>query len=103
MVAVAGAKGRPAAALHCRGVWGQHAEAQAVAEAGPHLPTLERQGQAEVGRQAQLSRRAGAPPLHAVGFVRREERVEMGLGLVPCEDAFGLGDVAGTWTVYLLI
>jgi hypothetical protein len=29
-----------------------------------------------------------------VGVVRREERVETGLGLVPCEVAVGLGDVA---------
>jgi hypothetical protein len=50
--------------------------------------------QAEAGRQAQLSRCARTPSLHAVGVVRREERLETGLGLVPCEDAFGLGDVA---------
>jgi hypothetical protein len=50
--------------------------------------------QAEVGRQAQLSRRARAPPLHAVGIVGLVERVETGLGLVPCKDTLGPGDVA---------
>jgi hypothetical protein len=102
VVAVARAIGCPAGALHCGGIWGQHAEAQSVAEAGPHLPALELQGpesgrvssQAEAGRQAQLSRRARTPFLHAVGVVRREERLKTGLGLVPCKDALGLGDVA---------
>jgi hypothetical protein len=50
--------------------------------------------QAEAGRQAQLSRRARASSLHAVGVVRREERLKTGLGIVPCEDALGLGDVS---------
>jgi hypothetical protein len=47
VVAVARAKGRPAGALHCGGVRGQHAEAQSVAEAGSHLPALELQGPRE--------------------------------------------------------
>jgi hypothetical protein len=50
--------------------------------------------QAEAGRQEQLTRSACAPSLHAVGVVRHEERLNTGLGLVPCEDALGLGDVA---------
>jgi hypothetical protein len=41
VVAVADAKGRPAGALHCRGIGGQHAEAEAVAEAGADFPALE--------------------------------------------------------------
>jgi hypothetical protein len=47
VVAIAGAKGGPAGALHCGGVWGQHAEAEAVSEAGPHLPSLELPGPEE--------------------------------------------------------
>jgi hypothetical protein len=41
VVAVAGAKGRPAGALHCTGIGGQHAEAEAVAEAGADFPALD--------------------------------------------------------------
>jgi hypothetical protein len=40
--------------------------------------------------------------LHAVGIVGLVERVETGLGLVPCEDALGLRDVAKALGVELL-
>jgi hypothetical protein len=45
---------------------------------------------AKAGQQA----RARAPPLHDVGIIGLVEYVEAGLGLVPCKDALGLGDVA---------
>jgi hypothetical protein len=41
VVSLGGAKGGAAVALHARGVGGQHAEAEAVAEAGADFPTLE--------------------------------------------------------------
>jgi hypothetical protein len=47
VVTVARAKGRPAGAMHCGGVWGQHAEAQSVSEPGSNLPALELQGPGE--------------------------------------------------------
>jgi hypothetical protein len=46
--------------------------------------------QAEAGRQAQLSRRARTPSLHAIGVVRREERLETGLGLGDVAQAPGV-------------
>jgi hypothetical protein len=103
VVSLGGAKGGAAVALHGRGVGGQHAEAEAVAEAGADIPALEfkcrsagesvepgRGGAAGAAKQAS----ARAPPLHAVGNVGLVERVETGLGLAPFEDALGLGDVA---------
>jgi hypothetical protein len=103
MVADAEARGHPAGALHCKGIGGQHAEAEAVAEAGADFPVLElknpgagacvepgRGGAASEANQA----RGLSPPLHAVGIVGITERVGTSLGLVPCEDALGLCDVA---------
>jgi hypothetical protein len=91
--------------LHGRGVGGQHAEAEAVAEASADFPALEfksrsagesvkpgRGGAAGAADQA----RARSPPLHAVGIVGLVERVETGLGLVPCKDPLGLVDVVQT-------
>jgi hypothetical protein len=103
VVSLGGAKDRATVALHGRGIGGQHAEAEAVAEAGADFPALEfkspsawksvqpgRGGVAGAPEQA----RVRAPPLHAAGIVGFVECVKTGLSLVPCEDALGLGDVA---------
>jgi hypothetical protein len=104
-VSLGGAKGGAEVALHGGVVGGQLADAEAVVEAdrGADSPDLEfkrrsagesvepgRRGAAGAAKQA----RVHAPPLHAVGNVGLVERVEIGLGLLPCKDAFGPGDVA---------
>jgi hypothetical protein len=79
VVSLGGAKGGATVALHGRGVGGQHAEAEAVAEAGADFPALEfksrsagesvkpgRGGAAGAAKQT----RARAPPLHAVNDIR---------------------------------
>jgi hypothetical protein len=111
VVSLDGAKGGATVALHCRGFGGQHAEAEAMAEACADFPTLKfksrsagesdepgRGGAAGAAEQA----RAHASPLHTVGIVGLVEHVKTGLGLVPCKDALGLGDVAQALGVDLL-
>jgi hypothetical protein len=111
VVSLGGAKGGAAVALHGRGVGGQHAEAEAAAGVGADFPALEFKSRSagesvEPGgggaTGAAKQARARAPPLHTVGIVGLVERVETGLGLVPCEDALGLGDVARELGVDLL-
>jgi hypothetical protein len=111
VVSLGGAKGGATVTLHGRGVGGQHAEAEAVAEAGADFPSLEFKSRSagesvEPGRGgaagAAKEARARPPPLHAVGIIGLVERVKTGLGLVPCEDALGLRDVAPALGVDLL-
>jgi hypothetical protein len=96
VVSLGGAKVGATVALHGKGVGGQRAEAEA--EAGVDFPALEFKSRSagesvepgRGGRQEQLSRRTRALPCTLFAsrcIVELVERVETGLGLVPCEDA----------------
>jgi hypothetical protein len=88
MVNIGRAEGRAAVALHGMGVGGQHADAKAVAEAGPDFSALEFQSLGEgkgvqpcPGWAARAAEQAGASTLPFCGVGVEGFQQGVGLGL----------------------